>query len=175
MRTPLIPALVLLVSASLVALTGCTIAAGPDAEPSTSTSTSPSTSATPRASADPTAAQDEAMAGAEQTVAESCAIANQAVFAAQGEVSGVFSGLAAGDYAGVAAALTSIEGQLGAAAQAITNPEVGTPLSDLVATFAVANEQVAAGAGGATVDLQALQATAAQIQAGAQRMEALCT
>lgn len=169
MRKPLIPALVLLASAGLVALTGCSGASDDtaDTEPTTSNS-APAT--------EETAAEEEASSG-EQSVEEACQIANSAVTEVQADVSEAFSGMSGGDFSGAAEALTLIQGQLEEASSQVTNTEVKTAVDDVLADFTVVAEQVnlAATQGAESVDQNALSTAATELQTGSQNLQTLCS
>jgi hypothetical protein len=166
MRKPLIPAVVLLASAGLFAFSGCS---APAAEPETEETTSQSTPAEATGEA-------EAPAG-EQTVDESCAIANSALLEVQTEVSDAFSGMTEGDFQGAADALALVQGQLEEASGQVTNPEVKAAIDGVLEDFTVVSEQIAVAASGGAeaVDQEALSTAATNLQEGAQEMQTLCS
>ncbi|MFG6445654.1 hypothetical protein ACFXP7_10005 [Microbacterium sp. P06] len=169
MRKPLIPTLVVLASAGLLALTGCSAPAEPAAdEPSTSTSQAPSPAES--------SAAPEPAAG-DQTVEESCAVAQEAMSSLQTEMTGALESLGSGDIASVIPALESFETQLGEAVSQVSNPEVGAALSAFQTDFASFNDIIAAAKDGGmeTIDQTALQAAAGELQTSAQDVQALCS
>lgn len=169
MRKPFLPTLVVLAAASLAALTGCSApAAEPAADPQESTtSQAPSSDASPSQEA----------AGGEQTVAESCAIAQQALQSVQSEMSGALQGVGSGDIAGVVAALETFEATLGETVDEVTNPEVDAALSDFQSKFASFNGIFAEAQNGGpeSLDQTALQTASTELQESAQGMQELCT
>jgi hypothetical protein len=168
MRKPLLPTLVVLASAGLLALTGCSAPAENTAAedaPETSTSQSPATEESPAAAA------------GDQSVEESCAVASEAMASVQSEMSGAMQSMGAGDIASVIPALKQFEASLGEAVDQVANPEVGAALSDFQSGFASFNAALApAETGGIeAVDQNALQTSANDLQTSAQEIQALCS
>lgn len=170
MRKPLIPTLVLLASAGMLALTGCSPTAGPSVgdESTTTTSQAPAPETAPSASAPATA---------EQSIAESCALAEGALSKVQSELTGALSDITGGDISGVIAALESFEAQLGETVGQITNPDVSAAMSKFYGEFASVNDLLATAQEGGleSVDQAALREASTKLQTSAQEIQALCT
>ena len=167
MRKPLLPTLVVLASAGLLALTGCSAPAENAAEQTPSTSTSQA----------PTTEESSAESGTEQTVEESCAVASEAMSSVQSEMSSALTNIGSGDIASVIPALEQFEATLGEAVGEVSNPEVGTALDDFRAKFAAFNDILAGAENGGveSIDQTALQTAATDLQTSAQGVQELCS
>jgi hypothetical protein len=170
MRKSPILTLVLLASTSLVALTGCSAPAEPaaDEQPTTSTSQAPTEEESPEASEPATG---------EQTVAESCAIAQQTMSTIQSEMTDAMTTMGAGDMSGALEALETFEASLGDAVAEVTNPEVDAALSNFQSKFASFNELLATvdPSDPASIDQTALTTASTDIQTAAQEIATLCS
>lgn len=174
MRKLLMSTVVLLASAGLVALTGC---AGPDEpaveEPSTSTS-QPSTPTPVRSSAPvapaPSKTTEAPAAEGEQSRSQACTIAKEAVLSVQSAVGAAMANPA--DKTAVMTALEAVETTLDGALEEISNPEVGTALTDLRQQFVTFGQLIdrAGGAGQATQ----IQSAMAELRGAMQRVQTLC-
>jgi hypothetical protein len=168
-KTPLL-ALVLLASTSIVALTGCSAPAEPvaDEQPTTSTSQAPTDEESTEAS--------EPAAG-EQTVAESCAIAQQSMSSIQTEMTDAMSTMSAGDMTGALAALETFEASLGEVVTEVTNPEVDAALSNFQSKLTNFNDLLATvdPSNPASIDQTALTTASTDIQTAAQEIATVCS
>lgn len=163
MRTPLLPALVLLASAGLLALTGCSGSAEPGPTQTRSSASQQSASESP------------APAAEGQSVEEACAIANETVLSLQGDVTAALANPT--DQEGVIAALETVEARLGEAVGDITNEEIAPALADLQVQFAsFTDELIAAQSGTPTQEqVMAIQTSATELQGAADAMRQRCT
>lgn len=164
MRTPLIPAVVLLASASLIALSGCSAPAesGDQARPTSSAS---QPSRTPSA-----APSDDG-----HSLEEACQIANEAAMSVQTEASEALANPS--DPAVVATALEAVETRLGEALTEITNPEVEAATAEVQGHFARLSDLFAGiQAGTATQEQVAeLQGAVQEMQTSVDEVRQLCT
>lgn len=169
MRKPLIPTLVLLASAGLVALTGCSapVELNADDEPTNSSSQAPS---------EPSASEEEETSAGEQTVAESCAIAQETLSTVQSEMTDALSDMGSGDIASVIAALETFEVRLGEAVDEVTNPEVDAALTDFQGAFSSFTDLLAGAESGGpeSLDQAAVQDASTELQTSAQGIQELC-
>lgn len=163
MRKPLLPALVLLASAGMLALTGCSGAADPGPTQTRSAASQEPTTETPAPTSDG------------QSVEEACAIANETVLSLQDDVTAALTNPS--DQEAVMAALETVEASLGEAAGEITNEEIAPALADLQARFASFTDQLVAVQTGTPTQEQvtAIQTAAADLQAAAEGMRQRCT
>jgi hypothetical protein len=160
MPKPMIPALVLLASAALVTLTGCTGSAETTADrPTASASEEPTPTPTSEG----------------QTVEEACLIANEAVLSVQSEANAALANPS--DQAAVMSALETIETRLAEAVGQISNSDVGSQLGAFQTQFAAFTDQLVAAqtAAPTTEQITALQTAATDLQTSAEEMRQLCT
>lgn len=154
MRKPLVPALVVLVSASLVALSGCSAPTGPDGKaPPTSSTVEPSHSAVPSSPEDG------------QSREEACRIADEAAKSVQAQASEALANPA--DTAVVSAALKAVESRLAEVMSAITHPEVHAAAAEVQDHFARVSRLFGAVQAG-----DATQEQVAELQGAVQDMRA---
>lgn len=163
MRKPMIPALVLLASAGLFVLSGCSAPSGSGSDETPQSSTS-------QASDDGAAAGG----GGEQSLEEACAIANDAALSLQDDTQAALADPS--NQEAVAGALDSVSTTLSGALEKISNPEVEAAVGDLQSRFDSFGQMLSDLQSGTPTQEQAtaLQTAAADLQTSAGNVAELC-